>query len=165
MTEKILPLPHNYDAEKFVLGACIRDGRLVSPLMDLLPTAAIYSAQLQIMLAAMYNMASRGEFVDIVTLADVLDRRRELGTVGGRAQLMDLADAVSSTAGIRAHARIVVEYWISRETIRLTRELHERSWHVTEDYSKAVALMRDLAEDLAKKAKLLDRIDASEALR
>lgn len=159
--------PHSDDAEAWILGACLRDGSLVPALMDILPAEAMYSKQKESVLLAMYEIASRGSYVDVVTVFDHLSRRGDLGVAlpRGEVMLMDWADNVPSTAGLKSHARIVLEHWIARQTIQLTRRLHEQSWNVATDFPAALSLMRSLALDLVDKSKRLDRLLASEAIR
>jgi len=160
-------LPHNDDAEAWIIGACLRHPKIAPLIMDVLPVRALYSIQKQYVLQAIYDLVSRGDAPSLIGVTDLLRRKKEFGVALplGEIMLMDWIDRVVSPIGAKPSARIVLEYWIGRETIHLTRKLHDLSWDIAADYPKALAMMRDLARDLVDKTQLLDRLIASEDLR
>lgn len=162
-----LPLPHNDQAEEWIIGACIMHPKIAPAIMDVLPVRAVYDIKKQHILQAIYDLVSRGEEPSFHGVCDLLRRKKEFGVAlpMGEATLMGWINDVISPAGAKGCARIVLEYWIGRETVHLTRQLHEQSWDIAADYPKALAAMRDLALDLVEKTRLLDRLIASEDLR
>ena len=58
---------------------------------------------------AVISLMERGSGIDVVTLADELERRGEMDASGGREYLSFLADAVPTAANVEHHARIVKE--------------------------------------------------------
>jgi replicative DNA helicase len=123
------PLPHNDDAEVAVLGAVLLD-----------PQAALDVAASRLgfpgsfhnpahqtvfdLLLELSNSGSRGG-IDLVTLADALDKRGMLDQVGGPAYLGRLMGSVPSAANIEQYVSIVHEHALLRRLVRAGADIVE----------------------------------------
>ncbi len=72
---------------------------------------------------AIVSLVERLSGIDVVTLADELERRGELDAAGGREYLSFLADAVPTAANVEHHARIVKEKALLRRLIEVSTQI------------------------------------------
>lgn len=110
--------PQNIEAEQSVLGSMIIEREAIFAAAELLQESDFYRTAHQKIFNAAINLSEKGEPVDLVTLADELQRRRSLEEAGGTAYLSALAGAVPTAANIQYYALIVREKSILRSLIR-----------------------------------------------
>jgi len=72
---------------------------------------------------AVISLMERGSGIDVITLADELERRGEMDAAGGREYLSFLADAVPTAANVAHHARIVKEKALLRRLIEVSTQI------------------------------------------
>lgn len=128
-------LPINVDAEKAVLSCCLQA-----------PIKAIPRAREKLRIsgkdngaAAFYLPAHRiiwnallelhrlhGEF-DLIILGEYLTKSGEIEKIGGLRIVADLLDDVPSVGLLDEYLRFVLEYWIRRESIEVSRQIAEQS--------------------------------------
>ena len=72
---------------------------------------------------AIISLMERGSGIDVVTLADELERRGEMDASGGREYLSFLADAVPTAANVAHHSRIVKEKALLRRLIEVSTQI------------------------------------------
>ncbi|MEW6234180.1 MAG: replicative DNA helicase [Candidatus Omnitrophota bacterium] len=116
-------LPHNPDAEKHVLGAMIRDDEALHRAHEILNESDFYQPNHQIIFRALMELSTKSVAIDLMTLADALERRGELTSSGGGFYLAELASSVVTTANVEYHARIVRERSMRRRLIRECSEI------------------------------------------
>ncbi|NLA10917.1 MAG: replicative DNA helicase [Firmicutes bacterium] len=110
--------PQSIEAEQSVLGSMIIEKEAVFAAAELLHEADFYRTAHQQIFKAIIALSEKGEPVDLVTLADELQRQRSLEEAGGTAYLSALAGAVPTAANVQYYALIVREKSILRSLIR-----------------------------------------------
>ena len=138
--------PQNLDAEESVLGAMMLSPGAIAAVSEVLDAdgrefyresnAKIYRAAL--------SLYGRGEPVDAITLADDLDERGELESIGGKARVHELAALVPASANARHYAQIIRETATLRGLIQAGGEISRLGW---ERDGEAVELV-DRAEQI-----------------
>ena len=93
-------------AEATVLGSILLDNRLFYECGDIKPDYFALEANQQVF-AAMQDLDRTGKPIDMVTLADKLDCRKEIEAVGGVSYLSSLIDGVPDRPSIRNYVDIV----------------------------------------------------------
>ena len=73
--------PHNIEAEQALLGAILEDGTAF-PLVRI-EAADFYIHRHQYIWRAFHSLQQRGQAIDLVTVADELDKHGHLNEVGG----------------------------------------------------------------------------------
>jgi len=96
---------------------------------------------------AALSLYGRGEPVDAITLADELDERGDLESVGGNARVHELAALVPASANARHYAQIIRETATLRGLIQAGGEISRLGW---ERDGEAVELV-DRAEQIVFK--------------
>ena len=107
-------LPHNLEAERAVLGACMIRQAAVGEVADSLGAGDFFRQAHADIWSAIRRIDDAGGIVDLVTVRDDLDRAGKLDSVGGPAYVSSCGDGVPRSTNVRAYARIIVEASIRR---------------------------------------------------
>ncbi|MBW3604742.1 MAG: replicative DNA helicase [Actinobacteria bacterium] len=109
--------PHNLDAEVSVLGSMLLSKNAIAEVVEFVGPEDFYRGAHRTMFEAIRELYDRGEPVDSVTLADELQRRGTLDSVGGLVAITDLISQVPTAANAGFYARIVAEHALRRRLI------------------------------------------------
>jgi DnaB-like helicase N terminal domain/AAA domain len=101
--------PHDIDAEQIVLGSAMQSAGALADVTEIITPAHFYRPGHQAIAAAIFALAARGDPHDPVAVGDELERRGELGKLGGKGRLYlaELIEAVPVAVQAGYHARIV----------------------------------------------------------
>lgn len=108
--------PKSQEAEVGLLGSCLIDEGSLSLASDLKPEDFSQPSHRAVW-RAIKELSNRGDVVDVLTVADELERQGTLGEAGGRASLSDLVAGTPTSANSEHYATIV------RKTATLRRLL------------------------------------------
>lgn len=114
--------PKSLDAEQTVLGSVLIDRNALFSVGAILEPDNFFNEYHKKIFEAMLAIADRGQSIDLLTLADELDRRDSLEEIGGRSYLALLPQVVVSPENVDFHARIVRRKWQLRALINASRE-------------------------------------------
>ncbi len=120
--------PHDLDAEASVLSAMLLEDAAIDEVLDVLGDCVdqhgarsghpkFYSPANARIMGAICDIRSRGEKVDITTVASWLRSREWIAQIGGPSYLAQIIDATPAIAHVADHARIVLEKWRLRSAI------------------------------------------------
>jgi replicative DNA helicase len=109
--------PHNLEAEVSVLGSMLLSKNAIAEVVEFVGPEEFYRGAHRTMFEAIRDLYDRGEPVDSVTLADDLQRRGTLDSVGGLVAITDLISQVPTAANAGYYARIVAEHALRRRLI------------------------------------------------
>lgn len=144
--------PHNLSAEESLLGALLLSSDAITAVAELHVTASdFYKPAHQHVFEAVRVLASVGEPVDVVTVAEELRRSNLLDAIGGPSLLVDLQANTPAISNATRYARIVQDTAMLRRLIGVAGEIAELGYEEPDDVTKAL----DLAE--AKVFELADR--------
>ncbi len=99
--------PHNLEAEKAVLGACMINAAAVDVAAAVIDVADFWRDSHARIWRAILTVQSQGAAVDLVTVRDALATSGDLESVGGPAYVAALADGVPRSMNVEHYARIV----------------------------------------------------------
>jgi len=118
--------PQNLDAERSVLGSMLLSNEVIDEVIDIIRPNHFYLDAHQRIARALFDLYENSMGgVDAVTLASELDRRNDLGEIGGASYIAELLESVPHAAHGRHYAQLVREKWVLRqlrETCRLILE-------------------------------------------
>ncbi len=134
--------PHSMEAEQSVLGSIFLDPDTVVNVLEYLETSDFYRKNHQIIFDAILLLNSRNEAIDVVTVANELERKNQLENAGGMEYLTDLAIAVPTSANVEYYAKIVEEKSILRNLIRSATEIVKQGFEEGDE----LAVILDSAE-------------------
>lgn len=113
-------VPHDEDAERAVISACLMDERALVATRRLLQPDHFYREAHRRIYEALGRVADRGARADVLTLADALGD--DLPRVGGKDYLSELIDAVPTAANVQHHARLLIACAHRRTIIEATHD-------------------------------------------
>jgi replicative DNA helicase len=116
-------LPKALDIEKAVLGAMLIDKRAVDDVMQLIKNSFVfYQTANQKVFEAIANLYNRNQPIDMLTVSEELAAQKSKEEVGGDFYLVGLTESVNSSAHVEYHSRVLLQYWMKRQFIKLTQE-------------------------------------------
>jgi hypothetical protein len=115
MTEPALP--HNLEAERAVLGACLIRQEAIREVAGMLEADDFYRTHHATIWRAIRSVDDAGRTVDLVTIRDELARIDALDAGGGPAYIASLTDGVPKSTNVRAYAGLVVEAAVKRRLV------------------------------------------------
>ncbi len=116
--------PQNLEAERSVLGSMLRDNQVIDDVCPIVRAEDFYADAHQKIFAAIVELRDKGgQPVDIVILADEMQRRGQIEDVGGYARLAELWDAAPTAANAAHYAKIVRDRSLVRNLIHAGTEL------------------------------------------
>jgi replicative DNA helicase len=118
--------PHNLDAERSVLGACLLDSTAAAAVAGLLKPQDFYVRKHEIVFAAILAAYETKQATDPILVGEELRRQGRLDEAGGHDELLDLLEAVVTGADVRYHAEIVREHARRRFLLNLAIDIKDR---------------------------------------
>ena len=113
-------LPASMEAERSILGAILLDNCSTTRPRKLKPDDFSLDAHRRIF-SRMRDLQETGRPVDMITLAEELDRRKEVEAIGGVAYLSSLIDGVPERPSIEHYVRIVRNKSLLRGLINIAQ--------------------------------------------
>ena len=110
--------PQSLEAEQSTLGAMLMERDAVARAIELVSREDFYRELHKKIYAVIVTLWSKGEPIDIVTVAEELRRIGQLEDVGGSEYLFALFGQCPSSANIEAYAKVVQEKSILRQLLK-----------------------------------------------
>lgn len=121
--------PQNLEAEMGVLGSILLMHEAIDEVGDVLKADHFYADRHQKIFASVMGLYENGiRGIDAVTLAEELDRRKQLDEVGGVEYLAKILEAVPNAAHAKYYAKIVRDRWIQRSLVYTCTEILEECY-------------------------------------
>lgn len=117
MAEKSYVPPHSLEAERSTLGSLLVDKDAIVKISDFIKAEDFYHEAHRMIYRAIIDLYDKRSPVDLVTLTNILEERKELKVVGGASYLASLANEVPTATHIFQYATIVKEKSILRQLI------------------------------------------------
>ncbi len=125
--------PNARDLEIAVLGAIMLEQSAVNAVIDILKPNSFYDPRHNLIFAAILDLFSKGEPIDILTVAQGMRKEGTLEAAGGPTYISMLTNQVASAANIEAHARVISQKYIQRELIRISGKIIQDAYEETTD--------------------------------
>jgi replicative DNA helicase len=133
--------PHSNDAEIAVLGSMMIDRAAIAKSIELLQPESFYKESHRKIYDTMLNMFERGISVDLVSLAEELNKKKLLDFIGGAYYLSEINSLTPTAANIESHVRIVQEKYLKRMLIssagQILANAYDDSTDALEEIDKA----------------------------
>ncbi len=128
-TSRIKVPPHSVEAEQAVLGGLLLDGSKWDLIGDVVSSGDFYRSDHRLIYQAIERLAGEGESLDVVTLAEFLQRAGELEEAGGTSYLGELVEKTPGAANIRAYATIVRERSVLRQLVEVSGNIADSAFN------------------------------------
>ncbi len=116
-TSRVKVPPHSLEAEQAVLGGLMLDNRRFDEVSEMITAADFYRQDHRLIFGAAERLAGDSEPLDVVTLAEFLERAGDIEDAGGLSYLAELAEKTPGATNIKAYAQIVRERSVLRQLI------------------------------------------------
>lgn len=154
MTEAVITIPHNLEAEQSVIGGLLLDddqSERVQKVLSLLKPESFYTRPHQIIFEEIRQLHRAGKPVDGLTVFDSLQSRDLAYQVGGFAYISEVAKNTPSAANIIAYAMCVREAAMERYGIQRLNEATEllyarNGMSATEKYEAVQAIFTQMTD-------------------
>ena len=148
--------PHNDDAEKSVLGAILIDPEAFYKVSPIIKTDDFYSNAHKEIYAAMLDLNTNGQSIDVVTVAEKLKARRALESAGGRAYVAQLSAEVPTSANAAQYAKIIADKAVLRRLITASSSIVENCYKENTDSSVILDSAEESIYEIAQKRQTSD---------
>ncbi len=128
-TQKLKVPPHSIEAEQSILGGLMLDNSKWDVVGDRVIEDDFYRQNHKLIFRVIAKLAGNGSALDVVTVAEELERIGELENAGGMAYLGLLVEKTPSAANVRAYAEIVHERAVLRRLISVSGEISDSAFN------------------------------------
>ncbi len=135
-------MPQNLEAEMSVLGVCFLNKNALTKVCDEIFEDMFYSDQNKKLFAAIKSCYDNKIPVDITTVKEELDKKKNLSSVGGIEYISDVIDSVATAANLDYYIKIVKDKAVLRNLISTAETIATNGYEDEED----VASLLDNAE-------------------
>lgn len=125
--------PQNLEAEQSFLGSLLLDKDAMIKVADLLTSEDFYSDKHRRVYEAMLDLYRRNEPIDLLSLGNRLTDRGELEQIGGRAELISLANAVPTASHVVHYAEIIQKKATLRRLLQAASQITALGYDQAED--------------------------------
>jgi replicative DNA helicase len=136
--------PQNISAEQATLGSIILDKDSILSCIEILKSDDFYRNAHQIIYQCALDLFEKNQAVDLVTLTEELNKRKQLEEVGGASYLTTLMSSVPTAANVEYYAKIVKQKAILRKLINHATQIVTMGYEEQED----ARILLDKAENL-----------------
>ncbi|CAL4325163.1 Replicative DNA helicase [Buchnera aphidicola (Thelaxes suberi)] len=120
--------PHSIEAEQSVLGGLMLDNEQWGIVSERIVSDDFFNKSHQIIFQEMQYLIDLGHPIDLITLAESLEQKGKLETIGRFSYLAELSKNTPSTENISAYADIVKERAIVREMILVANKIADAGY-------------------------------------
>ncbi|MBA3678962.1 replicative DNA helicase [Candidatus Saccharibacteria bacterium] len=120
--------PQNAEAESSLIGSLLIDKDGIIKVADIVATDDFYVTKNSQIFEAILGLFERREPIDVITLADSLEKNGHLEDVGGAAYLTELVNSVPSSAHVAQYAHIVAEKATLRRLIDAASSINSMAY-------------------------------------
>jgi replicative DNA helicase len=148
--------PQNIEAEESILSSILIDSNSLIDIIEILSPEDFYRTAHQKIFAAITELFSKSEAIDLVTVSNHLKEKGNLDGVGGSSYLAKLIDTVPLAVNIEHYARIIrdkssLRRLIEKANLIVTRCFEDRG-EVDEVINFAEKSIYEIAESKIKKS-------------
>jgi replicative DNA helicase len=133
--EKILQKipPQNIEAEQSVLGCLMLDKNAIIKVADILKPGDFYRQVHNIIFETMIDLYEKGEPIDLLSMTNRLEERKQLDEIGGPSYLTNLVNIVPTAAHVSHYAKIVHRKKVLRDLIDISQEISQLGFSEEKD--------------------------------
>lgn len=121
MNERVMP--NNLDAEQAVLGSMFLSKYALEKALEEMTKERFYLASHGKIFEVIKYLAEKGNPIDITTVTAELDKRKELGSIGGVEYLTEIINCVPTAANVDYYLKIVEEKYLRRALIETATKI------------------------------------------
>lgn len=125
--------PQNIEAEQSLLGSLLIDKEAMVKIADLVGPQDFYKSNHGWIFEAMQDLYSKHEPIDILSVTNRLEEKKQIESIGGRSYLMQLSNAVPTSSHVAHYAGIVHKKATLRRLLEAASNIGELAYKEEED--------------------------------
>ena len=99
--------PHNLEAEESLLGSIFVDQESLAKVMDVVNEDDFYKESHRIIFEVMLDLFEKHEPIDVLTVGNRLEEKKQLSRIGGRTALVEITNRVTTSAHVANYGKII----------------------------------------------------------
>ncbi len=123
--------PQNIEAEQSVLGSMLLDKDAIVNVSPILRPEYFYDPRHSIVYQCISELFESGLPVDLITVSNLLKKKKNFTKIGGRAYLSDLLSSVPTSAHVEEYGKIVRDAYVRRSLITASAQITQMSFDET----------------------------------
>ncbi|MCD4760779.1 replicative DNA helicase, partial [bacterium] len=128
--------PQNLEAEVSLLGALLLDKEAIIKVADILVPADFYKEGNGLIYRAILDLFEKHDPIDILSIGNRLDEKKQLAGIGGKAYLAELTAGVPNSSHVVSYANIISKKATLRKLQQAAADISEFSFSQDEDVEK-----------------------------
>jgi replicative DNA helicase len=137
MTQVRVP-PQDIDTERALLGALMLNPGAMYEVADVASPDSFYAGKHRTIFDSMLSLYSKGEPIDVVTVAGKLKEKKVLKDIGGSAYLSELVGAAASPGSARHYAEVVQSKAVLRALLDAAGRIGELGYEEDRDLEQVL---------------------------
>lgn len=125
--------PQDIEAEKALLGSIMLRPEIMSDMIDIVSIDSFYVEKHRIIFRAMFELFSKNEPIDSLSLSSKLKEKKLFDDIGGGSYLAELLNTVPSASNAKHYAETVQKKAVLRELIDVSSHISELGYEEGED--------------------------------
>ena len=130
--------PQNIEAEQSVLGSLMLDKEAIIKVADIIKPDDFYRGSHTNIYQSMLDLYEKNEPIDLLSLTNKLEEKKQLEEIGGASYLTNLVNMVPTAAHVVHYAKIIKSKKILRDLIGVSEEISHSSYQEPEDVENLV---------------------------
>ncbi len=157
-------MPQNLEAEMSVLGVAFLNKNALTKICEELYSEMFYSEANQKLFEAIKTCYDEKIPVDITTVKEVLDRKKNLNAVGGIEYISDVIDSVATAANLDYYIKIVKDKAVMRNLIETATDIVTNAYEEDEDITHMLDEAEKKILNVVKERQTSDFIHIKDAI-
>jgi len=130
--------PQNIEAEMSVLGSLMLDKNAIIKIADLVHPDDFYKDANRLVYETMLELYEQREPIDVLSLSNKLDEKKQLEKIGGASYLTEIVNAVPTASNVVHYAKVVQKKALLRRLITAASDIVELGYEEAEDVEKVL---------------------------
>lgn len=154
-------IPNSREAENYVLGSILIEGKYAEEVVNRLYPSDFYYPENANIMTAITELVKINKVIDVTSIIECLREKKLLEATGGPEYLFDLMDAIPSVVNVEAYIEIIKEKSIQRELLKKIQDISNKILDNKLSFPDLIAhAEREITEVLNKRQTIdLSRID------
>lgn len=158
-------MPQSLEAEMAVLGVVFLNNSYLSKICEELTADMFYFDQNKKIFEALKNMYETKTPVDLTTLTEELDKKKNLSAIGGVEYLSEVVDSVVTPSNIDYYIQIVKDKAIARFLIETSSEITTEAYDGSDDVTRLLDRAESSILNVVKQRKTSEFLTIGQALQ
>ncbi len=143
--------PQALDVEQSVLASIFLDRDAMLLAVETIEPSYFYKNSHRIIYSAMLDLFNNKTEIDLLTVTDMLQKKKELDDIGGVYYLTEIVNSTPTSANVEEHLNIIKEKALARMLISGSTEIVEKAYEQSEGLDELLDFAEKKIYDISEK--------------